>query len=806
MINEKHITRIGVVVMAFACLFVLAAFVLVPDDLHLTYSYVDEVFDKNSVTQIDISISQENWDYLLENATLEEYVNCDVTVNGTKFGYVGIRAKGNSSLSMVAGSDSDRYSFKLDFDQYVKGQTCFGLEKIALNNIMSDSTYMKEYMSYEMFSKMGVPTPAYAYANITVNGEPWGLYIAIEVMEESFLQRTYGSSNGNLYKPDTMEMGGGVGRPDMGGNGVAAPFGMQPPNMEDIDPEMLEMFQNGFNGFMPDMSGAGVQDPNASESAPQEIGIGQQSPDGVQRDFSPDVNDSGGVDQFTRGRQGENGGERGFGGGGFGMGGGTNLVYVDDEISSYYGIFNNTVLKKTTEKDYQKVITMIKNLNAGTDLEKYLDVDEILRYFAVNTFLVNLDSYAGSMKHNYYLYENNGVFQILPWDFNMSFAGFQSGSAQSAINFPIDKPVTDSMENSPLISKLLEVEEYKDRYHDYLDQIVREYVEMGAYEATILRIDELINEYVENDPTAFCSYEDYESSIPILVQFGYDRAKSIAAQLTSEHPSDSYGDIETSVDLNKLSATSMGNMFGGGRGGRMGEQFERRSFDGTADPLEQDSSTDRFSPELGEGDFKGMIPENLRSTITFSPSSNTSSALRPDLHQGLKDMDGISSEIEPQSLKEMISCDNQLEGGNTLQDKPPTFSNDNITLSHDSFSYNSIVLSEKDTLPLQDDFIDKVATSEGFGTVSEGFTSPLVTNPTDETGSPSLIPQLETDRSENAFPFNSRNWADNAATGKGAINTGDIKTGIGFMIFTASILIIGIVFSCKFKRRRFTSS
>ena len=779
MINEKHITRIGVVVMAFACLFVLAAFVLVPDDLHLTYAYVDEVFDKNSVTQIDISISQENWDYLLENATLEEYVNCDVTVNGTKFGYVGIRAKGNSSLSMVAGSDSDRYSFKLDFDQYVKGQTCFGLEKIALNNIMSDSTYMKEYMSYEMFSKMGVPTPAYAYANITVNGEPWGLYIAIEVMEESFLQRTYGSSNGNLYKPDTMEMGGG--KPDMGGNGGAAPFGMQPPNMEDIDPEMLEMFQNRFNGFMPDISGAGVQDPNASESAPQEIGISQQSPDGVQRDDSPNINDSGGAGQFTRGRQGENGGERGFGGGGFGMGGGTNLVYVDDEISSYYGIFNNTVLKKTTEKDYQKVITMIKNLNTGTDLEKYLDVDEILRYFAVNTFLVNLDSYAGSMKHNYYLYENNGVFQILPWDFNMSFAGFQSGSAQSAINFPIDKPVTDSMENSPLISKLLEVEEYKERYHDYLDQIVREYVEMGAYESTILRVDELINEYVKNDPTAFCSYEDYESSIPVLIQFGYDRAKSIAAQLTGEQPSDSYGDIETSVDLNKLSATSMGNMFGGGGGGRKGEQFERSSFN-------------------------DMIPENLQSTISFDPDPNTLSALRSNSDQGQKDMNGTSSEIEPQPFEEMISRGNQLDRGNTLQDKQQTLNNDNIALTHNNLSHNNIVLSENGTLPLQDDFIDKVVTSESSGTVSKGFTSPLVTNPTDETGNLSLTPQLETDRSENTFPFNSRNWAENAATGREEINSEDVKAGIELMIFTASILILGIVFSCKFKRRRFTSS
>lgn len=57
---------------------------------------------------------------------------------------------------------------------------------------------------------------------------------------------------------------------------------------------------------------------------------------------------------------------------------------------------------------------MVKALNTGENMDKYLDIDEFLRYFAANTFLVNLDSYAGSMKHNYYLYEENGVFQILP--------------------------------------------------------------------------------------------------------------------------------------------------------------------------------------------------------------------------------------------------------------------------------------------------------------------------------------------------------------------------------------------------------
>ena len=86
--------------------------------------------------------------------------------------------------------------------------------------------------------------------------------------------------------------------------------------------------------------------------------------------------------------------------------------------------WNKYSIKTTTEADYQKIVDMIKNLNKGANLEEYLNVEEILKYFAVNTFLVNLDSYSGGMYHNYYLYENNGKCQILPWDLNLSFAGF----------------------------------------------------------------------------------------------------------------------------------------------------------------------------------------------------------------------------------------------------------------------------------------------------------------------------------------------------------------------------------------------
>ena len=59
----------------------------------------------------------------------------------------------------------------------MEGQTCFGLEKIALNNVISDKSYMKEALSYDLFDYMGVATPAYSYTNIKLNGEDWGLYL-----------------------------------------------------------------------------------------------------------------------------------------------------------------------------------------------------------------------------------------------------------------------------------------------------------------------------------------------------------------------------------------------------------------------------------------------------------------------------------------------------------------------------------------------------------------------------------------------------------------------------------------------------
>jgi hypothetical protein len=200
-------------------------------------------------------------------------------------------------------------------------------------------------------------------------------------------------------------------------------------------------------------------------------------------------------------------------------------------------------------------------------LEKYFDVDEILRYFAAHTFVVNLDSYISSMSQNYYIYEQGGKLTILPWDYHLAFGSFQSDNASYVVNFPIDTPVSDiNMEDRPLLNKLLEVVEYREKYHEYLRQIVEGYFESGLWESTILALDAKINEYVKNDASAFYTYEQYEASLPHLIELGRLRAESIKGQLDGTIPSTHSGqkdDSSTLVDVSGLDLSALGSLGGG---------------------------------------------------------------------------------------------------------------------------------------------------------------------------------------------------------------------------------------------------
>ncbi|MBU5354320.1 CotH kinase family protein [Paenibacillus barcinonensis] len=520
-----------------------------------TTSYAQS-FNKTEVMSFSIDVDEDAWQEMLDTAEEENYIKANVTINGTTIQNVGIRAKGNSSLRQVAGDDTtDRYSFKIKFDEYVKGQTWNGLDKMVVNNMISDASYMKEYLSYDIMSYIGVDAPLFAFANINVNGKAWGLYLAVEDIDSGYLARAK-NGEGEIYKPNNDG--------NMGAGGMGNPMGMGNPPAEG------------------DAAGMGDFQPPEGMEPPSDTNAGTGT---------------GTANSQTANTRGEGG--RGFGRGG-GMNGGTNgvsLVYTDDKVSSYSGIFDNAKTK-TTEEDEQRVIEALKNLNAGTDLEKYVDVDAVLKYFAAHTVVVNMDSYTSNMGHNYYLYENNGQLSMLPWDYNMAFGGFMAGSASDVVNLAIDTPLSGvTMEERPILSKLLEVPEYKAKYHEYLQEIVDGYFADGKFEQTVQTLDKLITDYVKNDPTAFVTYDKYKAAVSELTKLGTLRAESIQGQLDGTIPAtteEQKSSPNTLIDASSIDLTKLGDDLNKGKGMNGGgpwQGFERNSGNQETKKAEQSDTT-----------------------------------------------------------------------------------------------------------------------------------------------------------------------------------------------------------------------
>ena len=574
MIAHKHITKIIAVVMAVAVCLCLCAVAFsrqikaAAGDTGISMEYETALFDTDSVISVNILMDDADWNAMLENSTAEEYYQCDVEINGTTFYRVGIRPKGNTSLTSISSDPTtDRYSFKLEFDHYVDGQSCFGLDKLILNNNYADATNMKEALIYDMYQYLGADASLYNYAKISVNGEYWGVYLALEAVEDSFMLRNYGAQSGKLYKPDSMNIGDGKDFGDF--------------NADDMD---------FGNMTPPDTQGNANQ---ANSSAPS------QTPDTVD---PPQNRDSSGE---TSAEPSTDSGERpsmdfNFAGGkgGFSMsGGGADLNYTDDELDSYETIWDGEVTS-TKKSDHKRVVTALKNISEGNDLETYMDIDNLLRYMAVHVFSVNEDSLSGSMAHNYYLYESGGKLNLIPWDYNLALGGMGGSSdATSVVNDAID----NAFSGTNFFDTLMEDEACHSQYYTYLQQLVSEYIDGGGFDAFYERVRGQINELVETDPTAFYSYDEYLTAVDTLYQVVKLRGQSIQGQLDGSIPSteEAQRSSDALVDASTLDLSVMGSMNTGGGFGFNAPTASENTSD-TRDAA-QDTSETQTAPDVSAG-------------------------------------------------------------------------------------------------------------------------------------------------------------------------------------------------------------
>ncbi|MBQ8552365.1 MAG: CotH kinase family protein [Clostridia bacterium] len=553
--------------------------------------YENRLFDASRVHTIDIVM--DDWDSFIETCENEEYSVCSAVIDGEVYKNIGIRAKGNTSLSNVSSMNSDRYSFKIEFDQYDSTKSYHGLDKLSLNNIIQDNTFMKDYLVYRMMYEFGAAAPLCSFAYITVNGEDWGLYLAVEAVEDSFLQRNYGSDHGELYKPDSMSFGGGRG------------------NGRDFS---MSDFEFDFNGnetgdtaeeiTVPSRGGFTMPDDFDPSAAMPGDGNNTEGGFAMPENFDPSSVDMAEIEEFIGNMGGNRGGMGGFGGG---MGSSdVKLQYIDDDPDSYSNIFSSA---KTdyTEADAARLINSLKILSEGENIESAVDVENVIRYFVVHNFVVNGDSYTGTMIHNYYLYEEDGKMSMLPWDYNLAYGTFQGSNASSAVNDPIDSPVSGDMSDRPMVAWIFNDEAYTELYHTYFEEFINQFFENGYLESVIDETYELIKPYVEKDPSKFCTFEEFETGAAAIKEFCLKRAESVSGQLDGSIPSTSEGqsaDSSTLVDTTGLNISDMGTMnngIGGGRGGNMFGEDRGNSNGGMTRPNRGGESSMPDTAESGAG-------------------------------------------------------------------------------------------------------------------------------------------------------------------------------------------------------------
>ncbi len=238
---------------------------------------------------------------------------------------------------------------------------------------------------------------------------------------------------------------------------------------------------------------------------------------------------------------------------------GADLLYLGD-TDIYVGLIDKNVEEEET--DNTAIINLMETLSTNTNIDEVFDVDDYLKYLAVSTYTVNLDSYQGGIYHNYYLYNNEGVFEWIAWDLNMAFNGFPGVNLTDAeaVEFLIDEPVVNSLSDYPLIESILSDSNNISIYHEYLYELIENYFSDDTFAQTVERISSMIDSYVKTDTNSFYSYSEYLNALSgtsdtsySIIRFVSERNENVLLQLSGEIPStnNGLGNIVTMNDVTR---------------------------------------------------------------------------------------------------------------------------------------------------------------------------------------------------------------------------------------------------------------
>lgn len=318
-------------------------------------------------------------------------------IDGQVLEQVGLRFKGNSSFRMAR--HALKRSFKVDFNDYVKGQKLFGLTKLNLNNNAMDASQMAEALGYAVFRDAGLPTPRTAFARVYLTvpdlheGRYLGLYTLVEQVDDRFLERCFGTKKGLLLKPDHPRL---------------LPY---------LGPDW-SVYEDVYD----------PQDRVTPEEAERVIGLARLAQDAPDEEFR-------------------------------------------------------------------------------AKLPEWMDVEQFLRFTAVNVAIGNCDSPL-MIGHNFYLWRNpeGGRMLWIPWDLNHAFGGFPgAGPPKAQAELSLQRPYT---RDAGFLDRVLTVPEWQQSYRRHLTKLMETAFRLDVLQARTDQMAMLLRPAVrEEDGPALDRFE-----------------------------------------------------------------------------------------------------------------------------------------------------------------------------------------------------------------------------------------------------------------------------------------------------------
>jgi spore coat protein H len=138
------------------------------------------------------------------------WVPATIEFNGITWTNVGVRYKGNSSLMQGWRSGTLKMPLKMDFDEFeseypeIQDQRFYGFKQLSLSNCFNDPTYMRDAIASDILEKAGLVAAETAHYEVILDyGDgpvDLGLYVVIEVIDDTVIERYFGDDPGNIYE------------------------------------------------------------------------------------------------------------------------------------------------------------------------------------------------------------------------------------------------------------------------------------------------------------------------------------------------------------------------------------------------------------------------------------------------------------------------------------------------------------------------------------------------------------------------------------------------------------------------------